>query len=279
VQRSVVWLVTAGLYFAACGLDDGEKNRCNVDADCNPGRVCRAGVCDAPGTAAAGVDAARPGDDGTRDGAMADAEPLTDAGSGAAAEDACARDPACRDPFANDYCAGPPLSEADVSARLADGSSVDLARVRVLSRSRLCPDAGCGPWQADARFSFVRLAGSPALPYEWLVPLAGTARLGHSEISPSLALQVTSDDAVTDDGATNVDDLRVECLIASGTCRSWAEYWRNGTVSGAPTVLVGEERAAFSGIVTDHCLRFFAAGSFAQASGRIENQVVVAATY
>jgi hypothetical protein len=267
--------------FAACGLEVGDKDRCNDDGDCNTGRVCQAGICGTPGDDAGG---------GPRADAVAPEAPPADVADGGgpgptdtgAGSDACA-DGGCSDPFADDYCTGTPMSSSEVSARLGDAGSVDLARVRILSRSRACQDGGCGPWQADTRFAFVRLTGSGDLPYQWSAPLAGTARVGHSEINSDLAFQITSDDAVTDDGAANVDKLRVECFNGLGTaatsCRSWAEYWRNGSLQGAPTILVGDGRAGFSGLVTDHCLRFMAEGTLAQAPTSIDNQVVVAATY
>jgi hypothetical protein len=189
------------------------------------------------------------------------------------------------DPFDDASCTGSPLSLADISARLGSGRSVDLAPVQILSRSRACTAQGCGSWNADGQFSFVRLAGRPPLPYAWAAPLSGIARLGYSEINPNLALQVTSADAVPNDGATNVDDLRLECFSGLGTpsaaCRSWAEYWRNGVIGPdmAPSVFVGDEHAGFSGIVADHCLRLLASGSYAQASGKRETQVVVFARY
>jgi hypothetical protein len=39
-------IVATVLFVASCGLDPSAKNRCGTNADCNPGRVCIAGVCE-----------------------------------------------------------------------------------------------------------------------------------------------------------------------------------------------------------------------------------------
>jgi hypothetical protein len=108
------WL--ALVLIGACSLSAGGKDRCSVDRDCDPGRVCVKGGCVSPGAPpdAAALDGSGVG--------PADAGEPADAAAEAAEAGVSVADPGCKPPPAADGCA-PGLAKCGAAACLVSLTS------------------------------------------------------------------------------------------------------------------------------------------------------------
>ncbi len=164
--------------------------------------------------------------------------------------------PVAGDPFEPSYCSGPAITQAQAVSRFpAGGTSAQLGRFQVVSRSRTCNQVtGCTAWTQDANLAFW-VSGSPSN-HVWSMPSPQNGSIRLDVVNGALRLTLQTDDQGNGQNAPKNHRLTFDEFV--GRDMKLKEQWGFWASWGWPMWEGPENSSVFerSGILTNDCLRW-----------------------